>query len=109
MADLQSLGALLGKEPAKASESKRGYDGKPLRLTVQIENKGRGGKTVTVIRGFQSRPKELEELAQTLKKKCGSGGTVGDNCIELQGDQRQAAERHLSEQGYEIKSGQKKK
>ncbi len=112
MADLQSFAALLGKgteeAAAKGPEPKKGYDGKVLRLSVQLETKGRGGKTVTLVRGFQSHPKELHDLTQLLKKKCGTGGSVGDNCIELQGDQRQTAEKFLRERGYEFKSSTKK-
>lgn len=87
----------------KTAEQKTGYDGKPVTLTVALDTKGRKGKAVSCIRGFQSSPAELEQLAQTLKKLCGSGGSVGDNTIELQGNHVQRLKQKLAEWGYRVK------
>jgi len=67
------------------------------------DRKGRGGKTVTTISGVPGEPAELDALAQTLKKLVGSGGTVKDGVIELQGDVRDRVEGKLTELGYQVK------
>src|SRR5687767_10988120 len=52
------------------------------------EKGGRGGKTVTVVRGLPERGAALEARAQELKRFCGAGGTLRDGAIEIQGDHR---------------------
>jgi translation initiation factor 1 len=67
-----------------------------LRNTAQ-----RGGKTVTVLKGFVDMDgAELHSLAKQLQKRCGAGGTVKDGTIEIQGDHRQTVMRMLAEAGY---------
>ena len=56
----------------------------PVRLVR--ERKGRGGKVVTVLRGAPLGPAALADLARSLRASCGSGGTVREGVIELQGD-----------------------
>ena len=70
---------------------------------VRREVGGRGGKTVTTIRGLQLNPTDFTSLAKTLKQACGTGGTLKDGVIELQGDHRPAVQRVLSELGYKVK------
>jgi translation initiation factor 1 len=61
----------------------------------------RGGKTVTVIKGFVGIGlPEKEQLAKALQRSCGVGGTVKDGNIEIQGDKRQEAARILTEAGF---------
>jgi translation initiation factor 1 len=67
------------------------------------DRKGRGGKTVTVIDGVLGNQAELNMLAQQLKKLCGSGGTVKDGAIEIQGDHCEKVMAKLSELGYKVK------
>ena len=55
-------------------------------VRVQRETKGRGGKAVTLVKGISLPDKELEALGKQLKAACGSGGTVKDGVIEVQGD-----------------------
>ena len=62
------------------------------------------GKLVTVITGLDAEHNDLSELATRLKNACGSGGTVKDGQIELQGDHLQAAERALQAIGYKTKA-----
>lgn len=57
-------------------------------IRIQRETKGRKGKGVTLITGIALPDKELKLLAKQLKAKCGTGGTVKDSIIEIQGDQR---------------------
>lgn len=72
-------------------------------LRIQASRKGRKGKTVTVISGFQSTPNTLTALAKQLKAKCGSGGTVKDSTIEIQGDHAQTLLMALRALGYHAK------
>lgn len=70
---------------------------------IQRERKGRGGKTVTVVSGLQLTPEDLAALAKRLKAVCGSGGTVKDGQIEVQGDHRERIAAELQSQGYKTK------
>lgn len=72
-------------------------------LKVQVSRKGRGGKTVTIISGFQHRPETLKTLAKKLKALCGTGGTAKDDTIEIQGDHAQKLIDSLQQTGYTVK------
>lgn len=61
---------------------------------------GRGGKTVTLVTGLPRA--DLEAAAKALKRLCGSGGTVKDGAVEIQGDHRQRIADHLSDR-YKVK------
>jgi translation initiation factor 1 len=67
------------------------------------DRKGRGGKTVTLVANLPDDGTLLLELAQTLKKLCGSGGTVREGAIEVQGEHRDRIEAKLKELGYRVK------
>lgn len=56
------------------------------KLRVCIEKKNRGGKTVTLIKGFKGSEQDLKELGKLLKAKCGVGGSIKDEVILIQGD-----------------------
>lgn len=68
-------------------------------LTVRLERKSRGGKSVTVIEGLQMTLKERETLLKQLKTKLGTGGTVKDTTLEIQGDHREALIQELEKIG----------
>ena len=72
-------------------------------IRVTLDKKRRAGKTVTVASGFQHTPETLATVAQTLKKKCGSGGTGKDGEIELQGDHVVRIKTELEKMGYRVK------
>ncbi|MFH7243990.1 MAG: translation initiation factor [Spirulina sp.] len=72
-------------------------------LKVEVSRKGRGGKTVTTISGFQHTPNTLGTLAKQLKAQCGTGGTAKDNSIEIQGDHAQKLMELLAAKGYQVK------
>lgn len=59
-------------------------------VRVSLETKGRRGKGVTVIKGVPLEAAALSELAKQLKAACGSGGTIKEGIIEIQGDHRDA-------------------
>ena len=70
------------------------------KLRVSIEKKGRGGKTVTLVKGFVGKDEDLKSLAKSLKTKCGVGGAVKDNEIVIQGDLRDKVVSLLKTFGY---------
>jgi len=72
-------------------------------VTVRIERKGRGGKTVTVVEGLRGPPERLAEVAKRLKAACGTGGTAKEGSVELQGDHRDRAAKALEAEGYKVK------
>ena len=70
---------------------------------LRMEKKGRGGKTVTVIAGLPRNGAFLTELCQELKRACGTGGTVSDDAIELQGDLRDRVRECLLKKKFVVK------
>jgi len=72
-------------------------------VRLHRETKGRGGKAVTVVRGLPLAPAALKSLARTLKKRCGVGGAVKGDDIEIQGDQRELLKAELEKQGFAVK------
>jgi predicted translation initiation factor SUI1 len=81
------------KEPAK----------KPITLKVGRETAGRRGKGVTTVFDVPLNESGLLELAAKLKQRCGTGGTVKDGRIEIQGDQRERVVAELEKLGYKVK------
>lgn len=72
-------------------------------VRVQRESKGRGGKTVTTIKGLPLNESDLKALLKTLKKKSGAGGAVKQGVIEIQGDKRELLMSELKKAGYDAK------
>ncbi len=72
-------------------------------VRVRRETGSRGGKTVTTIHGVPVAESALKELAGELKRVCGSGGTVKDRVIEIQGDHRDKIVVALTQRGYTVK------
>jgi translation initiation factor 1 len=70
-------------------------------VRISREKGGRGGKTVTMVRGLPR--SDLDARAQELKRACGAGGTVRDGAIEIQGDHRQRLQEKLIALGYKVK------
>lgn len=69
-------------------------------LRVILETKHRAGKTVTIIYGFEGAESDLEALGKALKNFCGTGGSVKDGEIIIQGDHRQKVFQYLKQKGY---------
>jgi len=76
---------------------------KILTLKVGRETKGRRGKGVTTIFEIPLSGPQIEQLAATLKNKCGTGGTVKDGVVEIQGDMRDRVCEELEKLGYRVK------
>src|SRR5581483_5026331 len=81
------------KEPAR----------KPVTLKVGRETAGRRGKGVTTVFDLPLDEDAVRELAALLKQRCGTGGTVKDGRIEIQGDQRERIVTELEKLGYKVK------
>ncbi len=72
-------------------------------VRVSRDRKGRRGKTATVVTGLPGDEAALAEVATTLKRLCGSGGTVSDGNVEIQGDHRERVAARLVELGHRVK------
>ena len=70
---------------------------------LRVEKKGRGGKTVTVVYDLPRNAPFLKDLSQELKRSCGTGGTVVDDTVELQGDLRDRVREVLQKKGFVVK------
>jgi translation initiation factor 1 len=69
-------------------------------LRVILETKHRAGKTVTIVYGFEGANADLEALGKALKNFCGTGGSVKDGEIIIQGDHRQKVFQYLKQKGF---------
>lgn len=78
----------------------------PKRIVAKIrmEKGGRSGKTVTVVDGLPRNPPFLKTLSQELKRACGTGGSVLEDGVELQGDLRNRIREFLRKKGFTVKS-----
>lgn len=69
-------------------------------LRVILETKHRAGKTVTIVYGFEGKIADMESMGKALKNHCGTGGSVKDGEIIIQGDHRQKVFQYLKQKGY---------
>lgn len=72
-------------------------------VRIHRETKGRNGKGVSIITGLTLSEVDLNEAAKKLKQHCGTGGTVKNGCIEIQGDQREKIKLWLEKHGHTVK------
>ncbi len=87
-------------KPKKQTSKLAATDGFAL---VRRETKGRKGKGVITITGLGLSAKALKDLAKKLKKTCGTGGTVVNEIIEIQGDKRELIKTILEKEGFKVK------
>src|SRR4028118_518996 len=92
-----------GSKPAAVERAVQELPPNQQNVRVQASRKGRKGKTVTVISGFQVKPETLESLLKQMKTQCGAGGTIKDGEIEIQGDHTQKLLQLLTQLGYKAK------
>jgi len=91
------LAACVCKAAASAPRSGDGI------VRVNRETKGRGGKSVTVIRGVPLDAAELSALGKSLRASCGAGGTVKDGVLEIQGDHCDRVTTLLAQRGWTVR------
>ena len=72
-------------------------------VRVSLQNKGRGGKTVTLVKGLPMGSTDLAALARQLRTACGTGGTVKDGVVEVQGDHVVTVISFLQKQNHVVK------
>jgi translation initiation factor 1 len=89
----------------KKDEPSRAASLPPRQQTVYLhrDSSGRKGKAVTLVKNLVLSPDDLKALAKQLKQECGTGGTVRDSVIEIQGEQRQRIAEFLQRLGYKVK------
>ena len=85
-------------DEARSQEETVAPAAQPLRL--RLDTKHRGGKTVTIVEGFIGKDDDLETLGKQLKTFCGTGGSVKDGHIIIQGDHRPKVLQWLKKNGY---------
>ncbi|HEX5669619.1 MAG TPA: translation initiation factor [Chitinophagaceae bacterium] len=72
------------------------------KLRINYETKHRGGKAVTLVTGFKGTMEDMEELGKKIKQYCGTGGSVKDGEIIIQGDQRAKVRDYLTKNKYRV-------
>jgi translation initiation factor 1 len=72
-------------------------------VRVSLQTKGRGGKSVTLVKGLPLAAAALDTLARQLRSACGTGGTVKDGVVEVQGDHVTTVMAVLKKQAYVVK------
>ncbi len=72
-------------------------------VRVSRETKGRGGKTVMIVRGLDLEPAALAAIGKQLRTACGAGGTTGDGVLEVQGDHCERVMAWLANDGWVVK------
>jgi translation initiation factor 1 len=94
-----------GDQRKKDSQLVRVKSLPPNQQTVYLhrDTKSRGGKAVTLVKNLVLTEDELKTLSKQLKRACGSGGTVKDGQIEIQGEHREKISEVLQELGYRVK------
>mgnify|MGYP002397952114 CR=1 FL=1 len=87
------------------SPTKRGESLPPQQQMIYLhrESSGRGGKAVSLVKGLILSEDDLKTLAKKLKQECGTGGTIKDGIIEIQGEHRQKISEILIKLGYKVK------
>jgi translation initiation factor 1 len=91
----------LTESPQSPAPSRKSPNRNRGRVDIIRQKAGRGGKTVTVVTGFVGIGlPEKEQLAKAMQKSCGTGGTVKDGNIEIQGDKRAEVARILTEANF---------
>jgi predicted translation initiation factor SUI1 len=102
---LPQKGAMGSSRSRSGSQSSSGPVRKhlPKGPCVSLETSGRNGKGVTLVTGLPVSGDALEELGKALRQACGSGGTVKDGAVEIQGDHREKVQAALAKRGIQAR------
>jgi len=96
----KSISECTCKKKKSRSQTNIKYDGI---IRIQREVKGRKGKIVTTVSGFQINADELKNLVTQIKRRCGTGGSVKDGLLIIQGDHRDTLLSELKNRGFKAK------
>ena len=105
---IESLGGLVYstdpnfKLPEENTEEQETIEPPQQKLKIRLDTKHRAGKAVTLVEGFIGSINDLEELGKKLKSFCGTGGSVKDGEIIIQGDNREKILQWLQKNGYKL-------
>lgn len=88
------------KLPEETVEEQKSIDSSQQKLKIRLDTKHRAGKAVTLVEGFIGTTTDMEELGKKLKSFCGTGGSVKDGEIIVQGDNREKILQWLQKNGY---------
>jgi len=91
------------RKPSSQPAAQRSLPPQQQTVYLHRDSKGRGGKVVTLVKGLALSEADLGGLARQIKQACGSGGTLKDGVIEIQGDHREKIEALLRKLGYKVK------
>jgi translation initiation factor 1 len=91
------------RKQQSASQNVRSLPPNQQTVYLHRDSKGRGGKTVTLVKKLVLSEGDMKEMAKKLKQLCGSGGTVKDDEIEIQGEHREKIAETLVKMGYKVK------
>ena len=90
------------KQPEENAEEQETIEPDQQKLKIRLDTKHRAGKAVTLVEGFIGTLADLEELGKKLKSFCGTGGSVKDGEIIVQGDNREKILQWLQKNGYKL-------
>ena len=89
--------------PQPPPEGRGGIAPQQQTIYLHRESAGRGGKAVTLVKNLVLSAEAMKSLAKRLKHECGTGGTIKNGAIEIQGEHRERIAAFLSKMGYKVK------
>ena len=89
--------------PRPSPEGRGGIAPQQQTIYLHRESAGRGGKAVTLVKNLVLSAEEMKSLAKRLKQECGTGGTIKNGVIEIQGEHRERIAGLLTKLGYKVK------
>jgi len=106
--NIRSLGGMVYstdpdfKLPEENTDEQETLQPQHQQLKIRLDTKHRAGKAVTLVEGFVGRQEDMETLGKKLKSFCGTGGSVKDGEIIVQGDNRDKILQWLQKNGYKL-------
>ena len=91
------------RKQSQSSSKKTSLPSQQQTIYLHRESSGRGGKAVSLVKNLVLSDEEMKNLAKKLKQECGTGGTIKDRVIEIQGEHRQKIADVLQKLGYKVK------